>query len=255
MSQSGKARDIKPANGKLGVLLPGMGAVATTFVAGVEAARKGLARPIGSLTQMGTVRLGKRTDNRSPLIKDFVPLARLEDVEFGGWDVYPDSAYEAARKAGVLEERDLGPMRAFLEGVYRGLAEDPHLACAAIGRVAETSTARGELKRLHSGSWIEASYRIWIGGSVENRAWTLLGEARAAVERARKAGKPIEAALAELYVAEGSDWFWWYGDDFASDQKELFDVGRRLGAPRAVLGVALGVARDKRGRKREKCEQ
>jgi myo-inositol-1-phosphate synthase len=78
MATAGKGRDIAPAGGKLGVLLPGMGAVATTFIAGVEAARRGLAKPIGSLTQMGTVRLGKRTDGRSPLIKDFVPLAGLE---------------------------------------------------------------------------------------------------------------------------------------------------------------------------------
>jgi myo-inositol-1-phosphate synthase len=117
MSQPPRGRDIKPATGKLGVLLPGMGAVATTFVAGVEAVRKKLAIPIGSLTQMGTVRLGKRTDNRSPPIKDFVPLARLEDLEFAGWDVYPDSAYEAAKKAGVLEDRHLAPLKGFLEGV------------------------------------------------------------------------------------------------------------------------------------------
>ena len=118
MPESGKQRDIKPATGKLGVLLPGMGAVATTFVAGVEAVRKGLAKPIGSLTQMGTVRLGKRTDNRAPLLKDFLPLARIEDLEFGGWDVYPDSAYEAAKKAGVLDnETHLTPLKGFLETI------------------------------------------------------------------------------------------------------------------------------------------
>jgi myo-inositol-1-phosphate synthase len=94
-----------------------MGAVATTFIAGVESVRRGLAKPIGSLSQMGTVRLGKRTDNRSPLIKDFVPLARLEDIVFGGWDVYPDSAYVAAKKAGVLEPRDLEPIKDFLDGI------------------------------------------------------------------------------------------------------------------------------------------
>ena len=92
-----------PATGKLGILTPGMGAVATTFIAGVEAIRRGIAKPIGSLTQMGTIRLGKRTDNRSPLIKDFVPLAKLDDIVFGGWDLFPDDAYEAASKAGVLE--------------------------------------------------------------------------------------------------------------------------------------------------------
>jgi len=117
MTTAAKGRAIAPAEGKLGVLLPGMGAVATTFVAGVEAIRKGGARPIGSLTQMGTIRLGKRTDDRSPLIKDFVPLARLDDLEFAGWDVFPDSAYEAARKAGVLEDRDRALIRDFLEGI------------------------------------------------------------------------------------------------------------------------------------------
>jgi len=117
MSNVTKGREIAPASGKLGVLLPGMGAVATTFIAGVEAVRRGLAKPIGSLTQMGTVRLGKRTEGRSPLIKDFVPLASLEQLEFAGWDVYPDSAYEAAKKAGVLESRDLEPIKGFVDGI------------------------------------------------------------------------------------------------------------------------------------------
>ena len=112
------ARRIAPAQGKLGVLCVGLGAVASTFVAGVENVRRGRgALPIGSLTQLGTIRLGKRTDNRSPLIKDLVPLARLEDLEFGGWDVYPDSAYEAAKKAGVLEDAHLQPLKGFLDGV------------------------------------------------------------------------------------------------------------------------------------------
>ena len=93
---------IQPAKGKLGVMIPGMGAVATTFVAGVEAIRKGLAKPIGSLTQMGTVRLGKRTDGRSPKIKEFVPLSGLDDLVFTGWDIFEDNMYEAASNAGVL---------------------------------------------------------------------------------------------------------------------------------------------------------
>ena len=85
-------------------MLVGLGAVSTTFIAGVEAIKKGLAEPIGSLTQMGTIRLGKRTDNRVPKIKDFVPLANLNDLVFGAWDIFPDSAYEAALNAGVLEK-------------------------------------------------------------------------------------------------------------------------------------------------------
>jgi myo-inositol-1-phosphate synthase len=94
---------IAPASGKVGVLLVGLGAVSTTTIAGTLAIRKKLARPIGSLTQMGTVRLGKRTDARSPLIKDFVPLAELDDLVFGGWDIFEDDCYEAAKTAGVLE--------------------------------------------------------------------------------------------------------------------------------------------------------
>ncbi len=103
--------EIAPASGKLGVLLPGMGAVGTTFISGVLAIRKGLAKPIGSLTQMGTIRLGKRTDDNVPRIKDYVPLAHLDDLVFGGWDVYPDDAYVAASRAGVLDRyllEDLG---------------------------------------------------------------------------------------------------------------------------------------------------
>ncbi len=90
--------------GKLGVLLPGMGAVATTFIAGVLAINKGIGKPFGSLTQMGTIRIGKRTDKKVPLIKDFVPIADLKQLVFGGWDIFPDNAYEAASEAGVIEK-------------------------------------------------------------------------------------------------------------------------------------------------------
>src|SRR6202044_2908575 len=108
---------IQPAKGKLGVMIPGMGAVATTFVAGVEAIRKGLAKPIGSLTQMGTVRLGKRTDGRSPKVKEFVPLAGLDDLVFTGWDIFEDNMYEAASNAGVLDYRLLEQLKPFLSSI------------------------------------------------------------------------------------------------------------------------------------------
>jgi myo-inositol-1-phosphate synthase len=99
------------------VLTPGLGAVATTFMAGVESVRRGLALPIGSLTQMATIRLGKRTENRAPLIKEFVPLAGLDDLVFGAWDPIPDDALTAARKAGVLEEKDIAPLADFLAAI------------------------------------------------------------------------------------------------------------------------------------------
>src|SRR5499427_5790531 len=112
-----KPSKIAPAKGKLGILLPGMGAVATTFMAGVELVRKGKSQPVGSLTQLGTIRLGKRTDNCSPLIKKFVPLAGLNDLVFGGWDIYKDNAYEAAANAGVLGHEDLRHVKPFLSQI------------------------------------------------------------------------------------------------------------------------------------------
>jgi myo-inositol-1-phosphate synthase len=108
---------IDGATGKLGILLVGLGAVSTTTIAGVIAVRRGLAPPIGSLTQMGTVRLGKRTEGRSPLIKDFVPLPSLDDVVFGAWDIFEDNSYEAAKTAGVLEADMLEKIRPELEAI------------------------------------------------------------------------------------------------------------------------------------------
>ena len=109
--------EIEGSEGRLGVLLPGMGAVATTFIAGVEAVRRGIAKPIGSLTQMNTIRLGKRTEGRNPLIKDFVPLANLDQLVFGGWDPIPDDAFKSAVNAGVLERSHLDPIEGFLSGI------------------------------------------------------------------------------------------------------------------------------------------
>ena len=110
-------RKAQKPSGKLGILTPGMGAVSTTFIAGVESIRRGLAKPYGSLTQMGTIRLGKRTDNRVPAIKDFIPLAELDDLVFGGWDIFEDNAYQASMKAGVLHRESIDGIKPFLESV------------------------------------------------------------------------------------------------------------------------------------------
>ena len=112
-----EARDISPADGRLGVLTPGLGAVASTFIAGVMAARRGLAPPIGSVSQMAHIRLGARSEGRNPLIRDFAPLAGLDDLVFGGWDPISANALEAARACGVLDDKDLGAISAELEGV------------------------------------------------------------------------------------------------------------------------------------------
>src|SRR5215470_8864997 len=103
--------NLKEPNGKLGILTPGMGAVATTFIAGVLAVRKGLAMPVGSLTQLGKIRIGKRTEPKNPKIKDFVPLQDLSNIVFGGWDIFEDNVYEAALKAAVIEKNMLDQVR------------------------------------------------------------------------------------------------------------------------------------------------
>ena len=131
--------NIRPAQGKLGVLLPGMGAVATTFIAGVMSVRKGIAKPIGSLTQMGHIRLGKRTEARNPLIKEFVPLADLNDLVFGGWDPINDNAYEAAVNAGVLEERHLLPLKEEMSAIAPMTAVfDPNFVKKLVGTHVKT---------------------------------------------------------------------------------------------------------------------
>ena len=137
-------REIAPAQGKLGVLLVGLGAVATTFIAGVETVRRGLALPFGSLTQMGTIRLGKRTDRRAPKIREFVPLADLKDLVFAAWDPIPDDAYTAASKAGVLEPRHLEPIADFLKGIKPMTAAfDQNY----VKRLQGTNVKRGKTKR------------------------------------------------------------------------------------------------------------
>ncbi|MCK6555134.1 inositol-3-phosphate synthase [Candidatus Binatia bacterium] len=141
---SGEGVRIEPPRGRLGVLLVGLGAVSTTFIAGVEAIRKGLGTPVGSLTQLGTIRLGKRTEKRSPRIRDFVPLADLPDLVFGAWDIFPDTAYEAARRAQVLEPALLEEVRPELEAIapwpgvfnpeYVKRLRGVHVKCGATGR-------------------------------------------------------------------------------------------------------------------------
>ena len=115
--QQDNGREIQPVEGRLGVLLVGLGAVSTTTIAGVESIRRGLSKPIGSLTQMNTIRLGKRTEGRAPLIKDFVPLVGLEDIVFGAWDPIPDDAYDSARLCGVLKPQDVEPIADYLKSI------------------------------------------------------------------------------------------------------------------------------------------
>src|SRR5436309_331252 len=141
---TGGARESAPAPGRLGVMLVGLGAVSTTFIAGVENVRRGRALPIGSLSQMATIRLGKRTDKRTPKIREFAPLADLKDLVFAAWDPIPDDAYTAAKKAGVLEGEHLEPIAPFLKDIQPlPAAFDQHY----VKRLQGTNLKRGKTKR------------------------------------------------------------------------------------------------------------
>jgi myo-inositol-1-phosphate synthase len=139
-----KGKKMQPAEGKLGVLLVGLGAVATTYVAGVENVRRGTGKPVGSLCEMGTIRLGKRTENRSPKIRDFVPLAKLSDIVFAAWDPIPDDAYQSCKVAGVLEPPHIEPIADFLKTVKPMPAVfDQHY----VKRLNGTNVKKGKNKR------------------------------------------------------------------------------------------------------------
>jgi len=205
---AGKVVDIRPANGKLGILLPGMGAVATTFIAGVEAIRRGLSKPIGSLTQMGTIRLGKRTEGRSPLIKEFVPLAKLEDIVFGGWDLFPDDAYQAAAKAGVLSKEHLTELKDFLSTVVPMTAVFDQ---TYVKKLTATHAKTGKSKRDLADQVIEdiKSFKkrngcdrlvmIWCGSTEVYRSPSAVHATLAAFEKGLEESDP-EIAPSQIYA-------------------------------------------------------
>lgn len=169
-----KPSKIPPAGGKLGVLLPGLGAVATTTIAGVMMARRGLALPIGSLTQLGTIRLGKRTDNRSPKIKDFVPLADLNDLVFGSWDLFADSAYESAKHAAVLEPAHLEQVREELEQIkpmkaafypeYVKRLSGTHVKTAK-NKAEMVEALRQDIRDFKKNNGVERVVAVWCGST------------------------------------------------------------------------------------------
>jgi len=168
------AADIQAAKGKLGVMIPGMGAVATTFVAGVEAVRKGIAKPIGSLTQMGTIRLGKRTEGRSPKIKEFVPLTALNDLVFTGWDIFEDNMYEAASNAGVLDRDLLEQVKPFLQSIQPQKAVFDHKYVKKIdgpnvkkgkNKMDLAEQLRDDIRKFKKSSGASRLVTIWCGST------------------------------------------------------------------------------------------
>ncbi len=165
---------ITPPKGKLGVLMPGMGAVSTTFISGVELVRKGGELPIGSLTQLGTIRLGKRTEGRTPLIKEFVPLEKLDNLVFGGWDTFPDSAYQAAVKAGVLEPhhlkkvegllRNIRPMKAAFDGAYVKRLDGTHVKKART-KFDLAEQIKDDIQQFKKKSGAQRLVMVWCGST------------------------------------------------------------------------------------------
>ncbi len=165
---------IAEPTGKLGVLIPGLGAVGTTFIAGVLNIRRGLEAPVGSLTQMGTIRLGKRTEGRSPLIKDFVPLADLNDLVFGGWDIFEDNAYEAAKAAAVLDDRHLDSVRDELEAIrpmtavfdrnYVKRLDGPHVKTGAT-KMELAEQLRQDIRDFKREHGLQRAIMIWCGST------------------------------------------------------------------------------------------
>jgi myo-inositol-1-phosphate synthase len=165
---------IAPAEGKLGILLVGLGAVSTTFIAGVAAIRKGIAKPIGSMTQMGTVRLGKRTESRTPMVKDFVPLASLDDIVFGGWDIFEDDCYDAALTAGVLEPSLLAQVRSEMEAIkpmpavfdrrYVKRLDGPNVKKGA-NKMELAEQLRADIRRFKTENHLDRLVMIWCGST------------------------------------------------------------------------------------------
>ncbi len=202
---------IAEAKGKLGILLVGMGAVSTTTIAGVMAVRRGLAKPIGSLTQMGTVRLGKRTEGRSPLIRDFVPLASLDDVVFGGWDIFNENSYEAAKTAGVLDEALLDQIRPELEAIrpwpavfdrrYVKRLDGPNVKVGR-NKMDLANQLREDIRRFKQQNGLDRLVMVWCGST---EIYMTESEAHASVasfEKALEANDPlIPSSMVYAYAA------------------------------------------------------
>src|SRR5580692_3157378 len=165
---------IRPAEGKLGILIPGMGAVTKTFIAGIEAIKQGMAKPIGSITQLNTIRLGKRTDNNTPKIKDFVPLAKIEDLEFGGWDIFEENCYEAALHAGVLDKplveslrgplQKIKPMPAVFDSDYVKRIHGPNLKPKG-SKMDHAEMLMDDIRKFRESSGASRLIMIWCGST------------------------------------------------------------------------------------------
>jgi len=205
-----KPARIAPAKGKLGVLIPGMGAVATTFIAGAMLARRRLASPFGSLTQLGNIRLGKRTENRQQLIRDFVPLASLDDLVFGGWDLFPEDGYAAARNADVLSLEHLSQVKDELSAVKPMPAVFfPEFVKRLRGENVKKETnkrelaeaVRDDIKRFKRDNGVDRCVSVWCGSTEVHHEPTGVHASLAAFERGLEDSDPgISPSMVYAYA-------------------------------------------------------
>ena len=236
------AGTIASAKGKLGVMIPGMGAVATTFVAGVEAVRKGLAKPIGSLTQMGTIRLGKRTEGRSPAIKDFVPLAQLKDLVFTGWDIFEDDMYTAASKAGVLEKELLGRLKPLLSSIKPRTAVFDHNYVRRLdgpnvkkgkNKMDLAEEVRQDIRDFKKSSGADRLVTIWCGSTESFLEPSVIHQNVKAFEKAlTKSDENIAPSMIYAYASlmEGVP-FANGAPNLTNDIPAMFELARKNNAP------------------------
>ncbi len=195
-------KNVKPAEGKLVVFIPGMGAITSTLLTGIFNIKKGLAKPIGSLTQMGHIRLGKRTDNRTPLIKDFVPLARLEDMEFAGWDIFNDNLYESAIHAGVVKREDLEavkdemqaikPMKAVFDPEYVKKISGPNVKKAAT-KMELAEMLMDDMKKVMAEKGADRAVMIWNASTEAYHKPAEVHDTLAAFEEGLRENHPLIA--------------------------------------------------------------
>ena len=237
--------------GKLGILLVGMGAVSTTTIAGVLAIRRGLAKPIGSLTQMGTVRLGKRTEGRSPLIKEFVPLASLDDVVFGGWDIFEDNSYEAAKTAGVLEStlldqvrpelEQIRPMSAVFDRRYVKRLDGPNVKKGANKREM-ADQLREDMRRFKQEHGLDRLVMVWCGSTEVYLTESAVHASVAAFEKGLEESDPaIPSSMIYAYAAikEGIP----YANaapNLSADVPALLELAAKSGSPVAGKDLKTG---------------
>ena len=246
-----RSGDIAPASGRLGILLAGLGAVSTTLIAGVHAIRKGLAAPTGSLTQMGTIRLGKRTDDRSPRISDFVPLAGLDDLVFGGWDIFEDNCYEAACNAEVLARPLIDQVRPELEAVKPWPAVfDQHYVKRLDGTHVKSGANKKELaelviadiRRFREEQQVDRLVLVWCGSTEIYLEEAPVHQSLEAFEKGLEASDPaIPSSMIYAYAAirEGIP----YANaapNLSADVPALEELALQTGSPLAGKDLKTG---------------